>query len=339
MVGNHTATLVSYPTIVIGRKGSVGAITYAPNGGWTIDTAFYVEPKHDNRVDMRYLFYALKNLKLAQFTITTAIPGLNRDNIYRSEIPLPPLAEQKRTAAILDKADALRTLRRDARKRLDALTQSLFLEMFGDLNTTTYPVRPLSEVCKRVTDGIHQPPKFVSSGIPFIFVSNITTGYLTLNAQKFIDDATYEELTRRCPIENGDVLYSTVGSYGVAALVEGDKKFCFQRHIAHIKPDAERITPMFLQSMLNSRVGKRQADETARGIAQKTINLADIKKYRVIVPPIALQNQFADAVTRIEALRTRHTLALSEHDALFASLQARAFAGTLFDAPNSAPPP
>src|SRR5215216_4968509 len=120
-VGKHTGFLVDYPTLIIGRKGSVGEVTFAPKGGWAIDTAFYTEVIRPNYVDVRYLYYALKNTNLQRHTITTSIPGLNRDDIYRTEIRLPLLDEQKRIAAILDKADALRDKRQQTITRLDML--------------------------------------------------------------------------------------------------------------------------------------------------------------------------------------------------------------------------
>ena len=116
-VGNHDDPLANYPTIIIGRKGSVGEITYAEKGGWIIDTAFYVEILDHQTIDLRYLFYALKRARLERHTITTSIPGINRDNIYRSKIPLPPLPIQRKIAAVLDKADALRRKRQQALAR------------------------------------------------------------------------------------------------------------------------------------------------------------------------------------------------------------------------------
>src|SRR5690606_10427539 len=114
------------------RKGSVGEVIWAPKGGWVIDTAFYLERKKRERIDLRYSYYALKKANLASRTITTSIPGLNRDDLYQTKIPLPPLEEQKRIAAILDKAEAIRRKRQQAIKLADDFLRSVFLEMFGD---------------------------------------------------------------------------------------------------------------------------------------------------------------------------------------------------------------
>src|SRR5439155_772742 len=105
-------------------------------------------------------------------------------------------------------------------------------------------------VCVRITDGTHQSPQWSPEGNPFLFVSNIVSGEIDFETQKFISDETHHELTRRSPIEVGDVLYTTVGSYGVPAVVRTKRKFAFQRHIAHLKPDHRLIEPEFLRVML-----------------------------------------------------------------------------------------
>lgn len=251
--------------------------------------------------------------------------------VAKIRVPLPQLSEQRRIAAILDKTDDLRTKRREALAQLDRLAQAIFVEMFGDpvANEKGLPVAALESLCRRVTDGTHQSPTWVSDGIPFLFISNIVDGEITFNTEKFISSITYDELTRRCPIENGDVLFTTVGSYGNTAIVHGDRKFCFQRHIAHIKPDPELLDPSFCAAMLGSVGVRRQVDGVARGVAQKTVNLADLKKLRVFAPSLALQRAFTERLDTVHRLKRAQKLALAEHDEMFSALQTRAFSGDL----------
>jgi type I restriction enzyme, S subunit len=262
---------------------------------------------------------------------TTNISNLNIDRCLKLEITLPPLKEQRRIAEILDRAEELRSKRREAIAQLDTLTQAIFIEMFGDPVTNPKNIKtvPLATVCKRITDGTHQPPKWSTSGHPFLFVSNIVSGEIKFDTAKFISSETHAELTRRCPIEIGDVLYSTVGSYGVPVIVKTQNKFAFQRHIAHIKPDSNLIDSQFLCAMLASPPLKHQADRIARGVAQKTINLEEIRKFIIFCPTINIQHNFAQRVEAIEKLKAAHRASLSELDALFASLQHRAFRGEL----------
>ena len=257
--------------------------------------------------------------------------ALTFSQIADFEVPLPPVAEQRRIAEVLDRAEALRVKRRAALAQLDTLTQSIFLNLFGDplRNTKKIKTAPLKELCVRITDGTHQPPKWAASGHPFLFVSNIISGEINFDTQKFISDETHASLTRRCPIEVGDVLYSTVGSYGIPAKVRTDRKFAFQRHIAHLKPDAAKLDSEFLCAMLASSALRRQADRAARGIAQKTVNLADIAKFIVFCPPLSEQREFTKTVHAFRKLRITQVASLTGMDALFSTLQNSAFRGEL----------
>ena len=257
--------------------------------------------------------------------------GVNATVLKSLSVPLLPIAEQKRIAAILDKAEELRGLRRKALGELDAIVQSIFLEMFGDpiTNPKSLLTTTLLQVSRRITDGTHQPPKWASHGIPFLFVSNIVDGQINFETQKFISEETHTSLMKRCPVEIGDVLYTTVGSYGNAALVSTNRKFSFQRHIAHIKPKISKINPLFLASMLQSPGVRQQVDKTARGAAQKTVNLADLKELTIFLPQLALQQEFARRVEAIEQLKATHRESLAHLNTLFASLQHRAFRGEL----------
>jgi len=287
------------------------------------------------RLDRRFLVHRLMwdyfSGRLTDYYTGATIKHLTGQDLARYQFPLPPVPEQRRIADILDKADALRAKRRAVLKQLDELTQSIFLDMFGDpaTNPKGWTIAPLLSLCTRVTDGTHQPPPWSPSGHPFLFVSNITSGELTFDTTKFISDETHAELMRHCPIEVGDVLYSTVGSYGVPAVVRSNRKFAFQRHIAHLKPDRDAVEPEFLRTMLASSPLKRQADRAARGIAQKTVNLADIRKFVVFKPPLEAQRALVERVSAIRELHAMQSESLASCDALFSSLQHRAFQGDL----------
>lgn len=158
----------------------------------------------------------------------------------------------------------------------------------------------MADICKIITDGTHQPPKFVSEGIPFLFVSNIVTNEIRYDAQKFISEETYAELIKRTPIAVGDILLSTVGSYGHPAVVKTKKHFCFQRHIAYLKPNADMVDSEYLRGAILSADVQRQIDEGVKGIAQKTLNLSEIRKIKLPLPPIEQQKQFAALVEQTD---------------------------------------
>ena len=283
-----------------------------------------------NECDAKFLWYQLNDEKRWP-RAGTGQPFIKPSDVKRHKVFLPPIEEQRRIAAILDQAETLRTQRRTALALLDSLTQSLFLDMFGDpvANPKGLPICELQRLCTRITDGTHQSPAWQKSGIPFLFISNIVEGQINFDTHKFISADTHAELTKRCPIEIGDVLYTTVGSYGNAAVVSTKELFAFQRHIAHIKPDRSKLDSRFLAAMIQSPGVRQQVDKVAKGIAQKTVNLADLKGLSVFWPPLPLQQIFATRIASIEALKATHRRALAALDALFASLQQRAFTGAL----------
>jgi type I restriction enzyme S subunit len=289
-------------------------------------------PKRE-RVHAKFLYHWLRRNRpyLESLGNGATFKEVSKAVVARIEIPTPSLPEQRRIAEILDKADALRAKRRAALAQLDTLTQSIFLDMFGDpaTNPKGWPTARLGELCTRITDGTHQPPKWSETGHPFLFVSNVISGELTFDTAKFISDETHTELMRRCPVEVGDVLYSTVGSYGVPALVRTRQRFAFQRHIAHLKPDRTILDPLFLRVMLASPPLKRQADTAARGVAQKTVNLGDIREFVTFKPPLDVQRGFAHRISKVDALSAGHSASLGQLETLFTSLQHRAFRGEL----------
>lgn len=329
VAGYHSQALVKGPGIIIGRKGSAGKVNWFDTDFWAIDTTFYVRLKAP--ANMRWIFYLLKQLKLDRLAIITGVPGLSRNDAYCLKVPLPPLSEQHRIVEILEQADALRKKRAEADAKAERILPALFTKMFGDpaTNPLGWKILQLEQVSKRITDGTHQPPQFVHEGIPFLFVQNIVNGYIDFNTQKYITEDTYAELTKIVKPESNDILYSTVGSYGVAVRVDADRKFSFQRHIAIIKLDHSQIDPWFLCAQLNMPHVKAQADQRVRGIAQKTLNLSELKQFCILVPPLAKQKQFTQLMTVTSnmlqaAQRQSHLLNYS-----FELLLHRAFSGAL----------
>jgi type I restriction enzyme, S subunit len=282
-------------------------------------------------LDARFLVHCLMHDyfsgKLNDYYTGATIKHLTGQDLARYEILLPPLDEQRRIAAILDKADELRRKRRHAIECLRALRQSIFGEMF-DLNKG-FRSAALSEICQKITDGTHQSPRWSERGIPFLFVSNVRDQQISFDTKKFVSDEEYGRLTKQCPIEPGDVLYTAVGSYGHTAVVPLGKKFAFQRHIAHLKPRHDLINPFYLANALEMPGAKRQADREARGVAQKTVTLESLKKMVIPLPPMQLQEAFEDRLASIDQLRGTLAEAVASDDALFLCLQEHAFSAEL----------
>lgn len=264
----------------------------------------------------RYLYYALRNAKIPD-------TGYNRHYkwLKRIQIRYIELEKQQKIVDILDKMESIIANRKYQLEEIDTLVKSRFVEMFGDVRKYVL----MSDLCSIITDGTHQPPRFVQEGIPFIFVSNIAGDKLTYETEKFISQETYDELIKRTPIEIGDILLSTVGSYGHPAVVKSDKKFLFQRHIAYLKPKKDIVDSDYLHGALLMPDAQRQIEEGVKGIAQKTLNLSEIKKMTIPVPDMSGQKMFATFVTQTNKLKLEIQKSLDQTQTLMDSLMQEYF--------------
>ena len=323
--------------ILMSLTGNVGRVGRFPKEllpAYINQRVCRVMPKNE-KLDVNFLFHFLNSDMFENDAVRNSAGAaqlnLSTNWLAEYEIPLPNLATQQRIAAILDQADAIIQNNRAIVQKYDALTQSLFLDMFGDpvKNEKGWEIRKMEEISLKITDGTHQSPKFLKEGIPFLLVSNIVNNKINYKTNKFISEEDFETLNKRTPIEIGNILLTSVGSYGNPAIIESQMKFAFQRHIAFIKPNHSMINYHFLFHFLKSDLIKREIDKKVKGAAQKTYNLVELKKLRIILPTITLQNQFAERVAVIEAQKQQAQLELAKSEELFASLLQRAFNGEL----------
>ncbi len=165
-----------------------------------------------------------------------AIQDLQLGELKKFPIPLPPLEEQRRIAAILDKADAVRQKRQQVIALTEELLRSAFLEMFGDPEHTCYPVKTLAEVCELITDGAHFTPTYVDKGIPFLRVTDIQTKSINWKNTKYIPLDEHKKLIKRCHPLKGDVLYSKNGTIGIPRLIDWEEEFSIFVSLALLRP-------------------------------------------------------------------------------------------------------
>lgn len=285
--------------------------------------------KSNGKADLKYIMYYLNWSNLNAYITGSTRGKLTKSSLDSIEIPLPPLATQKRIAEILDAADALRRKDQELLKKYDELAQAIFIDMFGDpvKNEKGWEEIFLKDVCLKITDGTHQSPKFTDKGVPFLFVSNIVKNKITYETSTFISEEEFDVLNRRTPIEVGNILITTVGSYGNPAVIENNSPFAFQRHIAFLKPNHNLINYYYLFGFLKSPAAKNQIDRKVNGVAQKTLNLSDLKDLKIWNVPRSLQDNYSEILNKLQL-----QLNLSEtnrSNILFNSLIQKAFKGEL----------
>ena len=263
-----------------------------------------------------------------------AQPGVNATTLKGLEIPLPPLTEQRRIADVLDRAEALRAKRRAALAELDSLTQSLFLDLFGDpaTNPKGWPKVELGEVVKLVGGYAFKSEDFADEGNAVVRISNLTGDGIDLTDIARIPDAKLGK-GAGFKIQPGEILIAmsgaTTGKLGVVPLELGEDLYLNQRVGNYRIRDTERIQRDFLLGLLRSSFYQRFLWQLAAGVAQPNVSGWQLESAVVPLPPIPLQREFARRVTAVEALKTAQRASLAELDALFATLQHRAFKGEL----------
>lgn len=292
------------------------------------------------RVDRRYLAQYLRQPEMVALAASRAVginlPRLSPNVLLEFELPLPPLAEQRRVADILDRAEALRAKRREALAKVDELVQATFLEMFGDpaLNPRLYRHRKLGELAAKFSDGPFgsnlKSSHYVEHGVRVIRLQNIGVGEFIDDDKAFISREHFKSISKH-ECRPGDVLVGTLGDPNLRACIQPssiplalNKADCVQ-----IRPDEQVATAEFLCALLNIPATERMAHGLILGQTRARISMGRLRELSVPVPPIELQHEFARRVAAIDRLKADQRTSLAEMDALFASLQQRAFRGEL----------
>lgn len=286
-------------------------------------------------LDRGYLFYLLWNERFRQSAVKgmTGSAGQKRvpaDLLKRLEIPLPPLDEQRRIAAILDKADSLRQKRKQAIALLDSLTQSIFLEMFGEPDPT-WPVIELKEAVKTgtiVTYGIVQAGDEFDGGVPYIRTGDLRDGIINEVGLRHTDPEIASRFSRS-RVEAGEIVMSIRATVGTTAVVpESLHGANLTQGTARISP-GEQVTPEYLLHYLRSDAVQYWIQRQVKGATFREITLKRLRELEVLIPPMSVQAEFARMVQALKLNASKSHLSSSDLENLFASLQHRAFAGEL----------
>lgn len=302
--------------------------------GWLV-----LSPRNQN-VSPDFFYHLLgSDFVYAEFVRRAAgatVKNLNIDLVKGVQVPLPPMPEQRRIADLLDRAEALRAKRRAALGQLDALTQSIFLDLFGDpaTNPKGWPLAHVGDVAD-VQGGLQvsSARKNHPCEIPYLRVANVFRGFLDLSEIKTLR-ATEAEISRT-KLEKDDLLivegHGNPAEIGRGALWDGSVVGCIhQNHIIRVRFKRAQVLPLFACSYLNSPGGRRhllRAGKTTSGL--NTISVSEVRSAPVVLPPLSLQHEFASRIDAVEKLKVAYRASLVTLDHLFAVLGYRAFRGEL----------
>lgn len=276
----------------------------------------------------------------------SAIPHLNKKLFFSTPFPLPPLAEQQR---IVDRIESLFAKLDEAKEKAQAVVDSfetrkaaiLHKAFTGELTAKwreehgvgmeSWEVRTLDSVCSSIFDGDHMPPPKAESGIPFLVISNVNTGHLTFENTRFVPQEYYDTLSDTRKPQLGDVLYTLVGSFGIPVVVNSKRPFCFQRHMALLRPID--VSPQFLWYILQTPEMYDKASSIATGTAQLTVPIKGLRAMTIPRPNIAEQVEIVRILdgffAREQSAKEAAEAVLDQIDLMKKSILARAFRGEL----------
>lgn len=348
IVGFHTEALTDGPTIIIGRKGTVGALYYSPVPCWPIDTTFYISG--GDRELIRYKYYLLKSLKLDQMNADSAVPGLNRDAAHSLVIYIPPSEEEQCAIAhILGTLDDKIELNRRMNETLEQMARAIFKSWFVDFDPVRakmsgrwkkgeslpvlpaylwdlFPDRLVPSELGEIPEGWEIKKLSTLCTVQYGYTANAVQKPIgpkllrvtDINKQNWIDwnSVPYCSISdlekEKYSLKIGDIVVARMADPGKSAIIEEELHAVFASYLVRLKTDSLSMA-YYLYGFLKSDLYKRYITETSTGSVQPSMNAKVIVAADLIVPPVPIREAYFDFILPIrhrinKNLKESHTL-------------------------------
>ena len=318
------------PYIAVVKDGAgIGRVMQLPAFSSVIGTMQYIIP-NDN-TDVQYLAYAMEHMNLSKYFSGATIPHIYFKDYKRETLPLPAIEIQRQIAENLDNVTRLIDLCNNILDKLDLLVKSRFVEMFGDTesNSNDFPVYKLSDLCTVSSSKRIYQEEQSNSGVPFLRISNlvelIESGYF--GSDLFIPEEKYHELLENDLVPKaGDILVTSRGTLGKCYIVKENDRFYFQDGmISWIYDIDNSITPLYLTLLFDTRDIKRQIDNLQLGSTVAYLSITMLKKLKIVLPPLILQEQFSVFVEQIDKSKSAVKQVLEKAETLKKALMQEYF--------------
>jgi len=327
-------------TLLFAIYGSIGKMAFCGRPVATNQAILGIEIPSDETINSRYLYRYLESLRSKLLNDGVGVTQKNLSAAYVRDIavPLPSLSEQRRIAAILDQADALRRLRRQSLSRLSDVGQAIFFEMFVAGPPANEPPITVDELVDREKGGIRTGPfgsqllhsEFVDEGIAVLGIDNAVFNEFRWGKPRHITPEKYAAL-KRYKVHPGDILITIMGTCGRCAIVpDGIGDAINTKHLCCISLDPERCTPEFLHAyFLHHPTVRQYLGVRSKGAIMDGLNMGIIKELPIQLPSINQQREFGERLAQLKAPLESTAKAQTALESMFTSLQHRAFRGEL----------
>lgn len=315
---------------------SVAVVTEEFSGA-TASTGYTVLRPLPEVLDTQYLFHWVKTghfiNEMIKLATGQSYPAVSDKIILNSKIPLPPLAEQRRIASILDQADVLRQKRQQAIEKLDQLLQATFIDVFGDpvSNPKGWEAKPIDNICSNIVDCVNKTAPIVEYETPYkmIRTTNVRNHKVDISSVRYVEKETFDKWNRRLTPKRGDVILTREAPVGEVGILESDDSVFLGQRLMLYRVNLELTTPEYLLYFLMSDNLKMQYEQMSSGSTVKHLSVPQCSKWSIYLPPIVLQLKFSEFYKMIHANLELMRISYNKADTLFKSLQNQAFSGTL----------
>ena len=305
--------------IGIVKDGSgVGRVNVYPAYSSLLGTMQYILP--NDGYSLNFIAYALKSLNLAKFASGAAIPHIYFKDYGEVSIPIPSLAEQEHIVQELDLLSGVIEKKRQQLKELDNLAQSIFYDMFGDPvgNDKGWNIVKFADGCVEIGDGLHGTPNYdVEGTIPFINGTNLIDGRIIVTDRTLFVNET-EAMKYRVKMDTNTVLLSINGTLGKTAIYQ-DENVILGKSACFCRLKKEYFNVVFVERLMNTDYFKKFLEENSSKSTIKNVGLKTIRNYKIVVPSLFLQQEFAEKIEAIEKQKELIKQSLVETETLFNS--------------------
>lgn len=300
-IGVHAAPLTRGPALIVGRKGTVGAVYLSPGPCWPIDTVYFAEGIRGQ--NLSYFKYLLDSLNLQRLDKSTAVPGLSRDDYSALEVTIAPAEVQERIVAEIEKQfsrldQAVVNLRR-AKANLKRYMQTCLQSAFELAQARgAGPTSTIDDVVDEIVDCPHSTPSWTPDGLICVRTTDFLPGRLDLSAPRYVSRETFNQRNARLTPHAGDVLYSREGGIlGVACEIPAGVDLCLGQRMVLLRA-GKQVAPRFMMHWLNSPQTLSRVRALIGGSASPHLNVRDIRSFPVPLPPLQEQLLIAAEIDR-----------------------------------------
>ena len=316
VMGRANDWLCDANTVIIGRKGSINNPIYVEEPFWNVDTAFGLVADRAKLLP-KYLYYFCVKFDFTKLNTTVTIPSLTKANLLKVQIPLPLLPEQKRIAAILDKICEMKRNAEARLQKLDLLVKARFVEMFDSAESEAWKCKAIEDICCLIADCPHTTAQDEGAGYPLVRTPNIGKGRLVYDKMHYVSEAVYNQRNKRAVPCARDLILAREAPAGNIAVIQQDEKVCLGQRTVLLRPNLAIIDSEYMAYRILSEKVQRTILGYSSGSTVAHLNVREIRKLEIVLPPLALQRQFAAFVEKVEGLKATAKKELEQVDLLY----------------------